>query len=380
MSRNKRTTTNKITAVVLCLYLVTAAVLLSARPSSRDSRRDSVAPNPRLQEFKKKVQVAKGYERGIMGQIQEIDEKMDDASRRLENSQLKLQRIQAQERLLKKQLARENKKYKKQRKVVAAHLVDYYKNGRVGYLEVLFNSASMEDFMGRTFYMRTLFKNKRLTLMSLRKQKDSVLAHKTEVEEAKKSTEEFAREVEQRQQEIAVERAKREYMLKRVMGEKEYFNTTIQEMEKQSLAVTGFIRMLPNFSGPVSYSGRLTYPVYGRLTSPFGYRRHPVYGSSSMHTGIDIAAPMGTPIAAADSGTVIYTGWRGGYGNTVIVQHSKDLSTLYAHGSRIATSNGAHVKRGELIMYVGSTGLSTGPHLHFEVRVNGNPVNPMSYF
>ena len=98
-----------------------------------------------------------------------------------------------------------------------------------------------------------------------------------------------------------------------------------------------------------------------------------------MHTGIDLAAGYGTPIRAADSGTVIYATWMGGYGNVIIVDHGRGISTLYAHQSSLAAGNGQRVGRGQVIGYVGSTGFSTGAHLHFEVRVNGNPVDPMGY-
>ena len=125
-------------------------------------------------------------------------------------------------------------------------------------------------------------------------------------------------------------------------------------------------------------SSRIALPVHGRLTSGFGSRFHPILGYVRFHDGVDLAASAGTPIVAAADGRVIGAGWRGGYGQRVQIAHAGGIDTLYGHMSRIAAYAGETVRKGEVIGYVGSTGLSTGPHLHFEVTRNGRPVNPMS--
>ncbi|QEY25000.1 peptidase M23 [Neisseria animalis] len=123
-------------------------------------------------------------------------------------------------------------------------------------------------------------------------------------------------------------------------------------------------------------AGFTSEPVaYTRISSPYGYRVHPVLHTVRMHTGIDYAAPSGTPIKAAADGVVTFRGWKGGYGNTVMVRHNNGVETLYGHMSAFSTANGS-VRAGDIIGYVGSTGQSTGPHLHYEARVNGQPVNP----
>ncbi len=131
-----------------------------------------------------------------------------------------------------------------------------------------------------------------------------------------------------------------------------------------------------------SGSGMMTMPVVGaRISSPFGYRIHPITGEYKMHTGIDLAAAQGTPIYAADGGTVVVASWMNGYGNVVIIDHGNGIQTLYAHirDGGTVVSVGQSVGRGDKIAEVGSTGNSTGPHCHFEVRVNGTPVDPMGY-
>ncbi len=132
-------------------------------------------------------------------------------------------------------------------------------------------------------------------------------------------------------------------------------------------------------AGVVAGNGRFIIPVNGRISSEYGYRTHPISGARRLHAGMDIAAGTGTPIGAAGSGTVIFAGWRGGYGNCIIIDHGGGIATLYAHQSRLGASVGQSVGQGQVIGYVGSTGYSTGPHLHWEVRVNGSPQNPRGH-
>lgn len=147
------------------------------------------------------------------------------------------------------------------------------------------------------------------------------------------------------------------------------------EAESERLEREILLRLVREGRAP----GRLAWPVDGVLTSPFGMRIHPVLGGRRMHNGIDLGLPTGSPIYAAANGKVILTGRRGGYGRTVVVDHGGGLSTLYAHQSSIAVSVGDEVLAGDVIGYIGCTGYCTGPHLHFEVRELGAPVDPMQY-
>jgi len=151
------------------------------------------------------------------------------------------------------------------------------------------------------------------------------------------------------------------------------------QLQSDSDQITALLKKIAGSGTAPHGNGVLGWPVNGNVTSGFGYRMHPIFHVMKMHTGVDISAGMGTPIKAAAAGTVIFGGWRGGYGQAVIISHGNGLATLYAHQSKLLVSVGDKVKRGEVIGKVGSTGYSTGPHLHFEVRVGGNPVDPMGY-
>ena len=151
----------------------------------------------------------------------------------------------------------------------------------------------------------------------------------------------------------------------------------ISALEKEQAAVEAAIRAAQSSGG--ENPGILSWPVNASVSSPFGYRIHPISGVRKLHTGMDLSAGSGTTIRAAGSGTVILASWYGGYGNAVVIDHGGGLSTLYAHQSSIAVSVGQSLIVGDTVGYVGTTGYSTGPHLHFETREWGTPVNPMNY-
>jgi murein DD-endopeptidase MepM/ murein hydrolase activator NlpD len=142
------------------------------------------------------------------------------------------------------------------------------------------------------------------------------------------------------------------------------------------------VASLPKTSRTKDLGGRFAMPLasYKRLSSKFGYRRHPIGGGSKMHKGIDLAARPGTKIMAADSGTVRFSGWKGGYGYCIIIDHHNGYSTTYGHCRKLVADTGDNVRRGDYIAEVGSTGASTGPHLHFEIRQKNVPVDPLQYF
>ena len=173
---------------------------------------------------------------------------------------------------------------------------------------------------------------------------------------------------------LAAARRDRQVTLSGIREDRADFVAEVESLQRESAALAATIRSAQSGSvgSGVSASG-LIWPVHGPVTSGFGWR----WGR--MHEGIDIAVPTGTPVAAAASGTVITAGWLGGYGNLVVIDHGNGLATAYGHNSSVTVGVGQSVAQGQAIAYSGSTGHSTGPHVHFEVRVNGSPVDPLGY-
>ena len=180
------------------------------------------------------------------------------------------------------------------------------------------------------------------------------------------------------QRQLATARRDKSSALAGVREDKHEALDHIAELQAQSAAIAARIRsaqssaIVPAPTGQASAAG-FVWPVHGVLTSSFGWR----WGR--MHEGIDLAVPSGTPVVASAAGTVIVAGWMGGYGNLVVIDHGNGLATAYGHNTSVAVSYGQTVAQGQLISYSGSTGHSTGPHVHFEVRVNGAPVDPLGY-
>jgi murein DD-endopeptidase MepM/ murein hydrolase activator NlpD len=178
----------------------------------------------------------------------------------------------------------------------------------------------------------------------------------------------------------ANETAREQALLDALAGQRSKYEQRIKEYQRESDRITEELRRRgssgPRISGRGSLSSPLADPV---ITSTFGYRTHPIFGDRRLHTGLDFRAGSGTPLMASRSGEVVFAGWRGGYGNCTIIDHGGGLATLYAHQSAIGVEEGEQVGRGQVIGAAGSTGYATGPHLHFEVRVDGTPVDPLPY-
>jgi murein DD-endopeptidase MepM/ murein hydrolase activator NlpD len=178
----------------------------------------------------------------------------------------------------------------------------------------------------------------------------------------------------------AAETAHEQTLLGSLQARRAEYERKLKEQQEESDAIAALLRRRggkgPHISGHGSLSAPLRNP---QITSTFGYRTHPIYGDRRLHAGIDFHAPTGTSLLAAAAGEVVFAGWKSGYGNTTIIDHGGGVATLYAHQSNIAVRVGQDVKRGAVIGYSGATGNVTGPHLHFEVRVNGTPVDPLGY-
>jgi murein DD-endopeptidase MepM/ murein hydrolase activator NlpD len=253
-----------------------------------------------------------------------------------------------------------------------------YMGERLNILQMVLQANDMASLLDRIYYHQKMVGQDKLLLKQvqtktdlLKRQKLALDSQRTKIAGSISNIQVLQRSISGKMQEEDRLRAK-------------YWNDAKQyeRMERQLLAessnVTRQLRSLGR--GAVAKStGRFMWPLQGTLTSRFGYRTHPIHGTKLMHTGLDIARPTGTPIQAADGGSVVFAGWRGGYGKAIIINHGGGLATLYGHLSSISVSSGQSVGKGQTIGRVGSTGYSTGPHLHFEVRSNGSPVNPMSY-
>lgn len=274
-------------------------------------------------------------------------------------------------------------------------LVDTYERGDLGYISVLLAAKSFSDFVERWEDLRLLVAANQKAVRERKSAEQKVSAAQSALvaTQVALQQEELTRTralnqldtlAQEKQNLVALADARRRHVASDVAemeGLSASEEAALEELIREKEAQIAAARRAAGIAGPEVNTppGLVAWPVHGTITSPFGWRQNPFGGGPEFHQGLDIAAATGTTVTAAASGTVISAGWYGGYGNYILIDHGGGMSTGYGHLSQIFVSNGQTVQKGQAIGAVGSTGASTGPHLHFEVRMHGKPVDPAAY-
>ncbi|MFQ3615171.1 MAG: peptidoglycan DD-metalloendopeptidase family protein [Cyanobacteriota bacterium] len=302
-------------------------------------------------------------------QIQQNEKKLKDANTRL--AQLQADLAKAEER------------YQQQQFATVARLRFLQRQKDSSGWAVLLQSQNLNEFLEKRYQLRRVYQADNQFLVDLKRQSDELVARHRAVERQKNEIALLTQELQSQKAEYQQQALTQEELITRLKQDQQALEEAEEQLARDSASLANLIRQRLAAASRsrivIRGNGIMSIPADGRLTSGFGYRVHPILGYRRFHAGIDFGAPTGTPIRAANNGVVIYSGWYGGYGRSVIVDHGNGITTLYAHASRVYVSEGQAVSRGEAIAAVGSTGFSTGPHLHFEVRKNGEPVDPLNY-
>lgn len=279
---------------------------------------------------------------------------------------------------LDKSLAEAEANYNRQKELLKTRLRVMYESSNTTFFDLLAQSESIIDFLDNMQYMSLISQNDQMIVEELNQAKLDVEFKKKRHEEQKLELQLLADEKRERLNTLKNSRAEVDQELQRTAAQ-------LKKLEKEEDALIAesnrLNSVIKNLSTKKKYTGgSMVWPCPNNysVSSSFGMRKHPILRKIKMHTGIDISAKSGNAIVAANSGTVIISGWQNGYGNTIVIDHGGGITTLYAHCSKLLAKKGKEVKAGDNIAKVGSTGLSTGPHLHFEVRKDGKPVNPLS--
>jgi murein DD-endopeptidase MepM/ murein hydrolase activator NlpD len=249
---------------------------------------------------------------------------------------------------------------------------------------MLFQVQSLQTLMDLFYYQERVADMDRRVLEQLQMQAKTLNERRQRLGQQQNVLGDLISEIARKAQAIKGEQQTQEQVAEKLKSQRAFYEQAEKQLAIESQQLEHQIVDMESASKRTvknmeKGSGVLAYPMHAPITSLFGWRRHPIFGVRKFHSGVDLGGPNRAAVQAADSGNVLYTGWYGGYGRVVIVSHGKGMSTLYAHLSGTAVSTGSNVSKGQLIGYEGTTGFSTGPHLHFEVRINGKPNNPMQY-
>lgn len=375
---------SKVISIISILILLSCFFFMpNIRAASLQEQKEENAQ--KKEEAEKELQYVKEELSEAVIKIQELDDKIRKAEAEIQEMSTKLVDLTDKVNKTSEDLQIVQKDYEQNKKLMEDRLVVMYECGDISYLDLLLHSANLIEFLSNYYIIEEIVRSDNELLEKIEKEKDQIETKKIQLEQEKAELKLL--KVKQEQTRIIMQNNKtvQQNSIELLTEEEKKLQDAIQEYKNEEARIEALIQFAAgNFTYDGEYAGGiLAWPVAKSgtcITSEYGTREHPVYGVSRFHTGIDIGnAGFGAPIIAAADGIVSMASYNGGYGNCVMINHGNGISTLYGHGQKILVEVGQEVKKGDLIMEVGSTGVSTGPHLHFEVRVNGSCVNPMLY-
>ena len=313
--------------------------------------------------------------------INNLNEKTEKIEEKIKSSNERIEKINKESEKLKKEIKQLEEDITSNQESLAERLKVINNNYTLGYLKVILSSNSISDFLNNIYIVQEVVKQDKQMLNDLENNKNEIKDKKEILDKNKEEEKVIKDELVKDKENLDKDKIELKKLKEELVKEEEELEKKLQKIAAQKTATSSDSNNLANSnsSSTVISNGSWPVPGYSRVSSPFGYRIHPVLGIKKLHTGIDIPAPTGTPTVAVSSGTVIYSGVQGSYGNTVMIQHDNGLVSLYAHNSSLVVKVGDQVKKGQVVAKIGSTGRSTGPHLHFEIRVNGTAQNPLNY-
>lgn len=346
-----------------------------------------------IDETKKKLSQTKLKENTVLGSLLRTQQELDSISTNLERLSLNLGNTERRIEIIQNQLVSAQAELERikneigcQKEVLNQRLIAIYKYGYQSRLEILFTAKNFAEFVTRFEMLTKYIQDDLHILKTLQAQQNAIAKKKEEIlnkqQELAAQKNLYARlqvqtQKQQSRQLIAIQN--RQEKLNAIQNDRFLLEEALDKLEEQSKEMESQIRGLQTNNLNILGTGKYIWPTPGTITSYFGYRIHPILRKRKYHSGLDISAPLGTKIVASDTGIVIFSGRNGGYGNMIAIDHGGGISTIYAHCSKLLVKAGETVTKNQEIGKVGSTGLSTGPHLHFEIRKDGAPVDPINY-
>ncbi|MBI5399976.1 peptidoglycan DD-metalloendopeptidase family protein [Candidatus Saganbacteria bacterium] len=367
----------KFFAAIFLLIFISAAAAAAELPEEQKLQEI----NQKLKQSKQMLLKTREEEQAVMGRLVVINKELKATSNNLQKAQTKIKINEGEISTLAVELNETQQDLNQKENKLRQRIREIYKNSGINYLQLLLGANSMSDFLNRLTFFSKIINYDAALVESVRANVRQVKTKREKLENRTQEIHSLAQEIAEKKESISQQATEKTQLFQSLQQRRKEYEARVAELEKSSQELEGLInkKIAAHRGAKVQSSGIFIWPLQGCLTSPFGYRRHPLWGGRDMHTGQDIAAPYGSPIRAADSGEIIYSGWWDGYGKAIVIDHGNSKTTVYGHMSRLYKNVGETVVKGQVIGLVGSTGYSTGPHLHFEVRIKGKPVNPMPF-
>ncbi len=368
------------TIYALVVLILSLTVVQAYGQTVDDLKKQQKNINQQIDKTKNEIKAMQKKTENVSREIEDLDIKMDNAATELQRVEDTLVGLNNQIDITLKELQDAEEKLSDQEDIFNKRLRAMYMNGNVGYIEVLLSSGDITEFLSRKDMIQEIAEYDKELIVFMKEQRDIIDSKKVELEAQRASVEVTKAKLEARKRDLERVTREKEDLMSRLKQDIKAYEREYDKLNDYAKQIESKIFKLQRESGPYS-GGKMAWPVpgYSRITSSYGYRIHPIFKVKKLHTGIDIGAPTGAAVTAAADGTVIFAEWLGGYGKAMMVDHGGGIVTLYAHNSSFVASVGKKVKRGETIAKIGSTGNSTGPHLHFEVRRNGAYVDPLGW-
>jgi murein DD-endopeptidase MepM/ murein hydrolase activator NlpD len=336
----------------------------------------------KISNLKNQVKKVENEQKDVLSELAAIENELEKAQKELKETESKLKATELKLAETEKELEHAQEEVERQQDDLNARMKAMYMAGPVDYIEVLLAAEDFSDFLTRLDMVKKIIDADKKLLLDFKEIKEEVEQKKLALETQQKQIEQQKREITAKRATIASRQGDRKRLLAQLEAQKEEYERQEDKLQEDARRLAKMIQEIQSKSNnPYVGTGVFQWPLPSstRITSEYGWRIHPIFKTRRFHDGIDIGAPTGSTIVAANNGKVIYAGAYGGYGNTIIIDHGGGISSLYAHLSKILVKNGDQVKKGGKIGLVGSTGWSTGPHLHFGVMKNGQHTNPWNY-
>jgi len=368
-----------LASLVLAAAVLAQVCAFGASKAALDQKLGKVKKSKQALVYK--IHLKKEQERTELGKLAVVQSKLEDAQDKLNDNKIKLFDAQTDLKATVHRLAVTKSNLLRHQELLRRRVVEIYEGDDLSYADVVLGSTNMWTFLTRAYYLQRIL-NQDSTLI------DEISEEKKSIERLKEKQAQRVAEIDSRQRQLVGERDAvqsaadaKEQQISAIEHDKAAMERALAEMEAEEQAIEEQIRSLQSTPAgqkrlAKAFHGKFMCPVSGRVTCRFGYRIHPITGVYSFHTGMDLAVPSGTPVHAAADGTVVKAGWNRAYGYMVVIEHDGGYSTLYGHNSKLLVSVGDDVKQGDTIAKSGSTGFSTGPHVHYQVMKMGKPINP----